>query len=309
MIQKKIHKSILSVDLSGELSQLEEFFSEKFNQNGLMAIVGTHQYEFDLNLSSRMLNYYESNGFINFYREGSAGKRRFSLANALSFQFNMHLKETGFSSSEITEITKSLNEKGKNGYCDWDLIVYYASALIGLNELYIRFIGNAGAKADYAVNLTTKNSESAFNISKELRSTFFSNEQVKLLKNKTAAFLPRFIYEIDKVRNGFKLPLIAKDAFKMITQSGEKQPEKLLEAKDILSLNSLPIKLYERMYDIIHEDENGNTYGIEIKEIKVNQNIKLRCEMLTTNSEELLRAIQTEIHLLQRMKAKLAKDS
>ena len=63
MIQKKIHKSILSVDLSGELSQLEEFFSEKFNHNGLMAIVGTHQYEFDLNLSSRMLNYYESNGW------------------------------------------------------------------------------------------------------------------------------------------------------------------------------------------------------------------------------------------------------
>jgi len=302
--------TILNIEKTSELEKLDGFLDDQNIVNGLMNLIRDTQFEFDLGLSSRMLNYHEENGFIRFHREGTAGKRRFSLANALGFQFSLYLKGRGLENSEIAKLNNAVNESGSNGFSDWENLVYLGSALLGLNELYIKLSGATNPKANtqYGITLTSQASDTSLNLSKLIRDTFFEGDQIKTLKSKTYAFLPRYIYEIDKVRDGYKLMLVDQDGFKLISQFGVKKIEKYIDQKSILSLKELPSKLYERMYDIIHQDDEGNFYGIEIKQLNINPNVKFRCEMLTTNSKELSGAIESEVRLLQRMRAKLSKE-
>ena len=74
-------------------------------------------------------------------------------------------------------------------------------------------------------------------------------------------------------------------------------------------LNQLPITEYTKMYDIIHRDDKGNHFGIEIKFLKINPKTKFRSDKLTSNIEELKQAIQDELRFFQKMREKLNKGN
>ena len=292
--RKEMTKSHLHIEKNEEFDQITSLLNAQNEADGLMNLIRNPQYEFDLNLSSRMLNYHESNGFIRFHREGTAGKRRFSLVNALGFQFNLYLKRNELSNYQIAQLTEILHQKGKNGASDWDLVVYYASLTLGLLEVWIKRTGNQipGAGKGNDIELTTAQEEEYFHLSKELRETFFNGQGNIQLQGKTASFLPNYVYQIDKVRDELGWEKISPDNFKLVNEFGEEKAEKLIDSNAVMAINNLPASEYSKMYDIIHQDDKGNWYGIEIKFLKINSSKNLRCDKLTKNTEQLKQAIE-----------------
>ncbi len=307
--RKEMTKSYLNIEDIRELKQLESLLKGQKTPDGLMNLIRNPQFEFDLSLSSRMLNYHESNGFIRFHREGSAGKRRFSLANALGFQFSMYLKRSGFNNDQIAQLNDSLNTKDINGVSDWDRVVYIGSVPLGLVEIWIKKVLNPipGAGKGNDIQLTTSEKEEYFHLSKELRETFFNGQGNIQLQGKTASFLPHFVYQIDKVRDELGWEKISPDNFKMVNEFGDEKAEKFIDSNAVMAIANLPASEYTKMYDIIHKDEKGNFYGIEIKFLKINSGKNLRCDKLTQNTEQLKQAIEDELKFFQKMRDKLSK--
>ncbi len=299
----------LHIEHTEDLKGLEGFLKAQNESDGLMNLIRNPQFEFDLNLSSRMLNYHETNGFIRFHRVGTAGKRRFSLVNALGFQFSLYLKRMGFNNDEIAQLNEVLNIKDERGVSDWEMVIYIGSATLGHVDIWIKLTPNIvpGAGKGNDIELTTDENEDYFHLSKELRETFFNGQGNILLSGKSASFLPRFVYMIDKVRDQLGWEKLSPDNFKLVQEFGEEKAEKFIDSNAVMVVNQLPPSEYSKIYDIIHRDEKGNHFGIEIKPLKINPQTRFRSDKLTTNVEELKQAIDAELRFLQRMKEKLSK--
>jgi DNA-binding transcriptional MerR regulator len=302
-------RSHLQIEQTEELNAIEALLKVQNESDGLMNLIRNPQFEFDLNLSSRMLNYHETNGFIRFHREGTAGKRRFSLVNALGFQFSLYLKRIGLSNDLIAQLNSLLNEKDEKGICDWDKSVYFGAVALGIIEVKVKKLLSPipGAGKGNDIELTTDENEDYFNLSKELRETFFNGQGNILLSGKSASFLPRFVFEIDKLRNQLGWEKLSPDNFKLVQEFGEEKAEKFIDSNAVMVLNQLPPSEYTKMFDIIHRDEKGNHFGIEIKPLKLNPKTRFRSDKLTTNMEELKQAIEAELRFLQKMLEKLNK--
>lgn len=306
-----MNQSHLNIEKSEQLTMLKEFLEAQNEADGLMDIIRNPQFEFSLNLTSRMLNYHESQGFIRFHREGKAGKRRFSFVNALGFQFSQYLKRNGINNNLIAQLNEMLNEKGKHGVSDWDLVVYYASVTIGLNEIWVKKSATpiSGLGIGNDIELTTTENEDYFHLSKILRETFYNGQGNLILTGKTPSFLPKFVFEIDKVRDQLGWDKLSPDNFKLVQEFGEGKAEKFIDSNAVMAINNLPVSKIEKMYDIIHQDEKGNWYGIDIKSLRINPGKRIRFDKLTKSSEELAQAIEDEIKFLQKMRDKLSKGS
>ena len=304
-------RSNLNVENGEELKQLETLLNGQNSPDGLMNLIRNPQFEFDLNLSSRMLNYHESNGFIRFHREGTAGKRRFSLVNAMGFQFSMYLKRSGLNNDQIAQLNEILNLKDKNGVSVWDRVIYIGSVPVGLIEIWVKKISNSvpGSGKGNDIELTTSEKEEYFHLSKELREIFFNGQGNIQLQGKTASFLPNYVYQIDKVRDELGWEKISPDNFKLVQEFGDEKAEKFIDSNAVMAINNLPASEYTKMYDIIHQDDKGNFYGIEIKFLKINPNARVRCDKLTTNVDELKHAIEDEMKFFQKMREKLSKGT
>ena len=185
----------LNIESTEDFKALENYFNSLREPDGLMLLIRNPQFEFDLNLSSRMLNYHESNGFIRFHREGQAGKRRFSLVNAIGFQFSLYLKRIGLSNDEISDLNELLNSKDENGISDWDLVVYLGALAIGQFEVWLRKESNPIPINENKIKVESNGENDDFQLSNELRGTFFNGQGNILLRGKSASFLPNLIYQ------------------------------------------------------------------------------------------------------------------
>ena len=303
--------SRLNVQNTEELRALVEHLKANKEPDGLMNLIRNPQFEFDLNLSSRMLNYHESNGFIRFHREGTAGKRRFSLVNAIGFQFSLYLKRIGFSNDSIGQLNSLLYAKDENGVCDWDRVVYFGCINLSKTEFWVKCFPNPipGSGKGNDIELTTEDSDEYFHLSKEIRETFFNGQGNILLSGKSSSFLPKLVFEIDKQRDLLGWEKLSPDNFKLVKDFGEEKAEKFIDSSAVMVLNQLPPSEYTKIFDIIHRDDKGNHFGIEIKPIKINPQARFRSEKLTTNTEELKQAIEAELKFLQKMRDRLDKIS
>jgi DNA-binding transcriptional MerR regulator len=302
-------RSYLQIEPTEDFTSIKKLLNAQNEPDGLMNLIRNPQFEFDLNLSSRMLNYHESNGLIRFHREGTAGKRRFSLANALGFQFSLYLKRMGLNNDEIAQFNEVLNRRDERGISDWDLVVYIGSLTISQVDIWIKRTINLipGMGKGREIELTTDENEDFFHLSKELRETFFNGQGNISLNGKTASFLPRFVLEIDKVRDHLGWEKLSSDNFKLVKEFGEEKAEKFIDSNAVMALNQLPPSEYTKIYDIIHRNEKGNYFGIEIKYLKIKPKTRFQSDKLTTNMEELKQAIEVELKFLEKMREKINK--
>jgi hypothetical protein len=157
------------------------------------------------------------------------------------------------------------------------------------------------------LELEDRGDEDYFHLSKKLRETFFNGQGNILLSGKSASFLPRFVFEIDKLRNQLGWEKLSPDNFKLVQEFGEEKAEKFIDSNAVMVVNQLPPSEYAKIYDIIHRDEKGNHFGIEIKPLKINPKTRFRSDKLTTNVEELKQAIEDELKFFQKMREKLNK--
>lgn len=274
----------------------------------LMDLIRNPQFEFRLQLSSRMLHYYETNGYFLFDREGSVGKRRFSLVNALGFRFSLFLRRLGLSNEQITCFNNWLYTKDTSGISDWDRMVFFASAGLGIFDLWVNHVYpvNPQERA-FKIEISDAESTGSFNLSKEIRETFFNGQGNVQLRGKTASFLPNYVFQIDQIRDELGFEKLSPSNFKLVKELGEKSAEKHLDSNAVMALNQLPAKEYAKTHDIIHQDQKGNWFGIEIKFLRTISNKNLTFEKLTKSTEELQKAIEQEIRFYQKVQEKHSK--
>ncbi len=129
-----MNQSHLNIEKSEQLTMLKEFLEAQNEADGLMDIIRNPQFEFSLNLTSRMLNYHESQGFIRFHREGTAGKRRFSFVNAFSFPFGVGFRydvspklTLRFEANKRTATTDYIDDVHEANWVDPNLFANYLS--------------------------------------------------------------------------------------------------------------------------------------------------------------------------------------
>lgn len=302
----KIPKPIIQLENSEILKKADSYIKKLQASDGLMNLIINPKYEFNLNLSSRMLNYHDKNGFIKFHRDGDAGKRRFSLSNAVGFEFSMYLKSIGFKNSEITQYNEVLHEKDENGFSDLDKIVYFGSILFGLTELWVIQLPLLKTPLNYRniIHLTTAHRNNSLNLNSLLRQMFFDDLGNLKLSKKSQPFLRNYISEIDKCRGVLKLePLLDIQNGFVDSDYSSQNPETLLYSKQF------SLSYYNKIYDLLYRDDKNNLFGIKIEHLKTMHNPIYDSKVkLITKLEQLKQAIEEEIEFNQRMLDKLSKD-
>jgi DNA-binding transcriptional MerR regulator len=291
-----VHK-LLRYEHSEELSKVHQMLNSTKSKK-LLELIQNPKFEFDIHQSSRMLNYFEKNGFIKFHREGN-GKRRFSLSNAVAFYFSQYLKELGKSNSEIAEIIQVIDNPDNNGNSELDELVFIATLLLGNKELRVSLDEDAIDNISFKVRYDERKLN--FSISKELRNIFFNENGITNTKGKLTNFLSLFLPEVATLLGEMNPIDISSNA---ITKSDKLKSSAL--SNSLLNLNQLPFSEYEGRYDIIHIDEDDNVFGIEVKQLKTSINRHLKSEKITNTKDQLFKAIDDEINFLIKMKKKIA---
>jgi DNA-binding transcriptional MerR regulator len=291
-----VHK-LLRYEHSEELSKVHQMLNSTKSKK-LLELIQNPQFEFDIHQSSRMLNYFEKNGFIKFHREGN-GKRRFSLSNAVAFYFSQYLKELGKSNSEIAEIIQVIDNPDNNGNSELDELIFIATLLLGNKELRVSLDEDAIDNISFKVRYDERKLN--FSISKELRNIFFNENGITDTKGKLTNFLSLFLPEVATLLGEMNPIDISSNA---ITKSDKLKSSAL--SNSLINLNQLPFSEYEGRYDIIHIDEDDNVFGIEVKQLKTSINRQFKSEKITNTKDQLFKAIDDEINFLIKMKKKIA---
>ncbi len=291
-----VHK-LLRYEHSEELSKVHQMLNSTKSKK-LLELIQNPKFEFDIHQSSRMLNYFEKNGFIKFHREGN-GKRRFSLSNAVAFYFSQYLKELGKSNSEIAEIIQVIDNPDNNGNSELDELIFIATLLLGNKELRVSLDEDAIDNISFKVRYDERKLN--FSISKELRNIFFNENGITDTKGKLTNFLSLFLPEVATLLGEMNPIDISSNA---ITKSDKLKSSAL--SNSLINLNQLPFSEYEGRYDIIHIDEDDNVFGIEVKQLKTSINRNFKSEKITNTKDQLFKAIDDEINFLIKMKKKIA---
>jgi hypothetical protein len=310
-IREGMTKSFIKITDKKEFKPLTSLIQVQKEPDGLMKLILDHNFEFNLNLSSRMLNYYETDGFIRFHREGEVGKRRFSLANAMGFKFSQYLKRAKNNKEVIAQINTLLNAKDENGISDWDRVVYIGSVTLGIHEIWIKKYSNDGPPSgkDILIELFSSGQSDFFYLSKQIRDTFFNEQGEVILRGKNATFLPQYMHEIDKIRDVLGWEKIFAEAFDNIKVTKGNAIEQYANSNAISAINVNPEVENKKAYDIIHEDEYGNYYGIDIQLLNRKSVEKIRYTKHTKKTDEIIEALEDEMRFLQRMREKLSRVS
>ena len=280
------------------------------NNTELLQLIQNPIYEFNINQSSRMINYYESKGFIFSSRQNDKGKRRFSITDVMIFQFSMHLKFIGYSEDFIKELNIRLNEPDPSfKISEFELMLVISSISLNIKDYWLTIeSSNKEQLTDsIAINFQSKNSDSSFYFSEKIRQQFFNglNGQGSLkLSGKTTKFLPPYIYNIDKYRKRLGIPLVSERNFQLINESG--LSTKLIDESDAKKLNKLPIEYLTKKYDFLLEREDNSLYGIELKYLGKDNYIpsNIRNEILVKTFDDLKNALENEIKMIEKFRKK-----
>lgn len=296
-------------------SQIKSLILGDINDNNteLLQLIRNPIYEFNINQSSRMVNYYENKGFINSTRENERGKRRFSIIDTMLFNFSIWCKTNGYTDDFIRELNIRLNESEPSvKISSFEMMLMITSITLNIKDYWLKInTSNKEMLTDSVeIGFESLDNHRGFHFSEQLRSQFFNgmNSEGSLkLNGKSTKFLQPFIYNIDKYRNRLGLPLISEENFRLINEFGISA--KLIDLGDAKKLNRLPIDYLSKKYDILLEQEDNSLFGIEIKYLGENNYIptNIRRELVVKNIEELKNMLEQEIKMVVKMRKKFIK--
>jgi DNA-binding transcriptional MerR regulator len=270
-------------------------------------------FEFDTNQSSRMLNYYESKGFLRSTRETEKGKRRFSITDVMILQFSTWHKVIDFSEDFVRELNIQLNEpEPSERISAYELMLMITGITLNVKDFWLKIetLNKEKLTDSITIDFLSKDSDPSFHISEQLRQQFFNGmngEGSLKLDGKSAKFLPPFIYNIDKYRKRLGLPLVSERNFRLIDEGGFST--KLIDESDANKLNKLPIEYLTKRYDILLEREDNSLFGIELKYLGKDNYIppNIRTELLVKDLDDLRNALEQEIKMIEKLRKKFSK--
>ncbi|MEN9345091.1 MAG: hypothetical protein RLZZ60_560, partial [Bacteroidota bacterium] len=257
-----------------------------------------YSYLFDIDLSSRMLNYYDSQGLLTFHRIGN-GKRRFSFTNIISYKIAQHIKDSNNNASAVPKLVQELNKVSRAGSSILNDCLALACILIGVRNLWVGFFFDAESSV-FQILITDKQKNGYFDLSNIVCEVIL-NKETKMDFNCNSIKKSSFGYElsklIDKLRQKSKHP-----AFISPNNSKSNQNWKdRINENSTISIQKIysqrPLNSLKREFDLFYIDENDNLIGVNIKNIGSNYNDLRNNEMVSKSIDELTDAFRREIEL------------
>ena len=292
--------------LGRDLQELSDYLKTDKEVKQLHSLLTDHTYLFDINLSSRMLNYYESLGMLTFHRIGS-GKRRFSFSDSISFKIAQYLKDTGAQTTEVQNIINEINKKNKAESSLLSECLAAATILIGKSDLWLAFSKD---QDDFQLIITDKKQEGYFDLSNIVQAVLISNVS-NLDPNNNSIKKSNFAYDlgnlIDKFRRKSKLVFLQTPNSPVSNQSWKEKINENSKSSIKNLISQQPIDKLKREFDLLYLDANDNLIGVSIKNIGSNYQGIRDHKIVSQSIEELVDAFRSEIELNQRFLEKLNK--
>ena len=250
--------------LGRDLQELSDYLKTDKEVKQLHSLLTDHTYLFDINLSSRMLNYYESLGMLTFHRIGS-GKRRFSFSDSISFKIAQYLKDTGAQTTEVQNIINEINKKNKAESSLLSECLAAATILIGKSDLWLAFSKD---QDDFQLIITDKKQEGYFDLSNIVQAVLISNVS-NLDPNNNSIKKSNFAYDlgnlIDKFRRKSKLDFLQTPNSPVSNQSWKEKINENSKSSIKNLISQQPIDKLKREFDILYLDANDNLIGVDQK--------------------------------------------
>ena len=289
-----------------DLQELSKYLKTDKEVKLLHSLLTDHTYLFDINLSSRMLNYYESLGILTFHRIGS-GKRRFSFTDSISFRIAQYLKDAGLNSTGVEKVIKEISKTNKVGESILSNCLSLATILIGKSDIWVAFSKDQDA---FQLTITDKKQEGYFDLSNIVQAVLISSVS-NLDPNNNSIKKSNFAYDlgnlIDKFRRKSKLDFLQTPNSPVSNQSWKEK----IDGNSISSIKNLisqqPIDKLKREFDLLYLDAKDNLIGVSIKNIGSNYQSIRDHKIVSQSIEELVDAFRSEIELNQRFLEKLNK--
>jgi DNA-binding transcriptional MerR regulator len=255
--------SKLEIWSSELLDKVQAYLNSEESKNGasLLRLIQNSNIEFDVNQSSRMLNYYEEKGFIKAYRIGN-GKRRFSMSDVLAFGFSLYLNQIGLPDAEIKKYNDLIHKKQKNGHTEFDLAIFYAVVILGLEDLWMF---RSEDNQQHLLTIRNREEMAYFALSEEIRK-LLSDPEDKVLENaRLFKFIPEFLNEIDKIRNQIGIPLLNEHLFNLSQEVGIEKVVKDFDLENANVLQQLPFNALKKKFKFYLKNEEDELFGINIE--------------------------------------------
>jgi DNA-binding transcriptional MerR regulator len=293
---KEINKLLFE---GNDLQDLYGFIKSDKEVAPIVSLLSDHSYLFDIDLSSRMLNYYESQGLLTFHRIGN-GKRRFSFTNIISYKIAQHIKDSNNNNaSAVPKLVQELNKVSRAGSSILNDCLALACILIGVRNLWVGFFFDAESSV-FQILVTDKQKNGYFDLSNIVCEVIL-NKEAKMDINSNSIKKSSFGYElsklIDRLRQKSKHP-----AF--ISQNNSESNQNWKDRINDNSTKSIqkfysqrPLNSLKREFDLFYIDENDNLIGVNIKNIGSNYNDLRNNEMVSKSIDELTNAFRREIEL------------
>jgi DNA-binding transcriptional MerR regulator len=282
-----------------DLEELYGFLKSDKEVVQLNSLLSDHSYLFDIDLSSRMLNYYETQGLLTFHRIGN-GKRRFSFTNIISYKIAQHIKDSNNNNaSAVPKLVQELNKVSRAGSSILNDCLALACILIGVRNLWVGFFFDAESSV-FQILVTDKQKNGYFDLSNIVCEVILSKE-AKLDTNSNSIKKLSFGYElsklIDKLRQKSKHSAFISPSNSnsnrywndRINDNSTKSIQKFYSQRP---LNSL-----KREFDLLYLDSNDNLLGIAIQNIGSNYQDLRNNEIVSETIEGLTEAFRREIEL------------
>ena len=255
--------SKLEIWSSELLDKVQAYLNSEESKNGasLLRLIQNSNIEFDVNQSSRMLNYYEEKGFIKAYRIGN-GKRRFSMSDVLAFGFSLYLNQIGLPDAEIKKYNDLIHKKQKNGHTEFDLAIFYAVVILGLEDLWLF---RTEDNQQHLLTIRNREEKAYFALSEEIRK-LLSDPENKVFENaRLFKFIPEFLNEIDKIRNQIGIPLLNEHLFNLSQEVGIEKVVKDFDLEQSNVLQQLPFNALKKKFKFYLKNEEDELFGINIE--------------------------------------------
>ena len=277
--------------------------ADKALYNSLRSLIRDSSYEFDPMHSSRMLLYYDEKGYLTSTRIGEKGKRRFSLYDKLSLNFNLYLKTIGIADDKLIRTQATLHDLNENNSSLFDTCVIISGILLGVESLGItpKII-----ESDNIINsfVLHPHKSHSFDISIWLKHCFFDDNRTIILKKKSCSFLPIFIYYIDSVRVKLGIPLVSPIHFENVVTFGIDQAVKMFDESEADRLSQMPFSMLAYSYDILYNN-NNNWFGINVEYLTYSEDYPEKNRGIIIKSEdEIQNAVSSLVRKIEDVKTK-----
>ena len=263
----KITDSYIANKIGGEDHGFKLILSELLDgKRDFLDLIRDQDYEFKDGLSSRMRWFYKQKGLLytSTFDSTNAGKKhKLSFEDVIWIEILDKVKGRKGVINELLEMKGLLSDQSCNslGISILELYIMVTSVYLyqcNEYELDLRVDGECSLNPILG-EFTETNYR--INLSQAIRNVLFDSEGNLKLIDKTKKFIMPFIALLDHLRSQLNLPLLS-DGVSF----------KYKDMKDKFQLSpSITSKLFTRPYsqkvipDVIYEDEDGNTYGIDLK--------------------------------------------